>query len=40
MFTRIVGISLGLILAYAVTKGMNPHFDLHTWLASWGHAKH
>jgi hypothetical protein len=40
MFTKLLGITLGLILAYAVTKGMNPNFDLHTWATSFLHAKH
>jgi hypothetical protein len=39
MFTRILGIALGAILAYAVTKTfVNSDFDLHTLLASY--AKH
>lgn len=36
MFTRILGITLGAFLAYAVTKGMHPDFDLQTWMASLG----
>ncbi len=32
MFTRVLGIVLGVFLAYAVTKMANPAFDLHTWL--------
>lgn len=37
MFTRAVGIMLGAFLAYTVTKGLDPTFDLQTWLGSLAH---
>jgi hypothetical protein len=35
-FSTILGITLGALLAYVVTKGMHPEFTLQTWLASLG----
>jgi hypothetical protein len=37
MFTRALGIVLGLFLAYAATKALHPDFNLETWLAALGH---